>query len=401
MKGSDSNKMNILLAGLLTYNFLLVTNDFYVYDLPPASVRGDENSTKLYLGNAKPVLLDEKWPILAKNDRFKRIRKEGIYNAFTVRDDESEYVLFITWLKVHGSLTGVTYDVKNNKILNRGFRFKNDKKQVMISSSEKMLFYALRDRSDSGKLGLHMSEFTFNASVLSKAGTMNRNGPWMALCSEEGGKMYLIKGNSSGKSCDPVEWKNVIKGFIDGDQVFLFGSQYIYLFDLNALTSPGTRSTITKKRYDAFYVCHPDYVLWAIILIALLFLLLLLLILIWLCCCRNKRKKKNTNDAADKSKKSKRRKPKSGMGRAAQPTNNGAHLNGATEQMSRRSKKSVKKPGAPATSGYKSTGPNALTRRSKGGTRKSMKKSKSNKPTSKYNSYAHDGTGRSVFKQKQ
>lgn len=394
--------MNLLLVGMLSHSFLLVTNDYYVFDLSPLSVRGDENSTQMFLGN--PVPIEEKWPALVADKNFIKIRKMGIYNAFTVRDDESEYILWITWIKLHNSTPGVTYDVKNDKILEKGFRFKNDKKQVMISSSEKMLFYGLRDQSGSGKPGLHISEFTFDAKVLSKAETMNRNGPWMALCSEPGGKkMHIIKDSSSGKSCHPVEWKNVIKGFIDSDQVFLFGSQYIYLFDLKALTSPGTVSKITKKRYDKFFVCHMDYTLVAFIIIILLFLLLLLLTIIWLCCCRNRRKKKNdTNETSNKSKKSKKGKPKSGMGRAAHPKNNAGARPMATEQMSRRSKKSVKKPVAPSTQGgYKSTGPNALTRRSKGGTKKSMKKSKSNKPTSKYNSYAHDGTGRSVFKQKQ
>lgn len=365
MKGSSSNaKMNVLLCGLVSTSFLLITKDFYVYDLPASAIRGDDNSSKIFLGEAKPLKLEEKWPILASNLNFKEIR-HAIYNAFTVMDDTSEYLLFITWSKTDPELVGVTYDLKKNKVMPRkhSYRFNGKVKQVMLSASKKMLFYGLRDKDESGKKGLQIAEFKFNGRNLYSSSGMKRTGAWMAICGNGKGEMHLSKGKTS--KCDPVEWRNVIKGFIDGDQVYLFGTQYIYIFDLDAVTGPGKVVPISKKRYDEFLLCHYDYLKWAIIALALLFLLLFLLILLWLCCCRGRRKKGGGTGTGTKSKKHKK-----------------------SKSNKRKSYKSMT---------------NAVTRRSRGGTKKTLKskgKSKSSKGKSKYKSHFNDATGRSVFKQK-
>ena len=155
--------MNVICVGLLPSTFLLITKDFYVFDLSPTALKGDDSSSKLYLGT-KPVAIEEKWPTLASDPRFIDI-KGKVFNAFTVRDSESEYVLFNTKGKKgsKGISPGVVYDMRNDKV-HPGFAFSGDLKQAMIASSKEMIFYAISAINNSK--GLEISEYRFGGKTL-------------------------------------------------------------------------------------------------------------------------------------------------------------------------------------------------------------------------------------------
>lgn len=385
--------MNVLCVGLLSRSLLLVTDDFYVFDLPADAMRNGE----MYI-NSRAMKIKEKWPTLWENEMFQKITGK-VFNSFTVRDSEAEYLAITTWIKTNEGDKGVFYDLTHDKVL-PGWDFRYERYQVLISATERMQLYALHQAEDGS---LEVCEYQIKGDKISEAMGIREKGEWHQLCSTADGQIFITGDKTS--ECTKVEWQKVLKGFIDGDQVYLFGSVYVYTFNKAAFSTPKKLNPLKKKRYDSFFICHPDYFKWALITMILLILLLLLLLLIWFCCCR-KRKKKDKSDAAYA--------PKS-IGPLAMTRRS----RGGTKKL----KKTVTVASKSAKSKPKSTGPLAMTRRSKGGTKrqlkgkskkgksvksekksksaKSEKKSKSaksEKKGSKFDSHHHDATGRSAFK---
>lgn len=369
--------MNVLCVGLLSNTLLLVTNDFYVFDLPTDSVRNEE----MYI-SSKAVHMSEKWPTLWNDERFQKIR-DKVFNAFTVRDSESEYLAITTWVKNNEGDKGVFYDLTHDKVL-PGWDFKYETYQVLISATERMQIYALHQADEDGSL--EVCEYQIKGDKISEAEGIREKGEWHQLCSTEDGQIFISPDKTS--PCTKVEWQKVLKGYIDGDKVYLFGSLYIYTFSKSAFVLGKKPKALDKKRYDNFFICHPDYFKWALIAMVLLILLLCLLLLIWLFCCRKRKKKKGSKSS-----------PKS-----TGPLAMTRRSMGGTKKLKKKTatSKSSKKP--------KSTGALAMTRRSKGGTKKLKLKSKSKskkgkssksvkkKEGSQYDEQHHDATGRSAFK---
>lgn len=306
-----------------------------------------------------------------------------VFNAFTVRDSEAEYLAITTWAKNNEGDKGVFYDMTHDKVL-PGWDFQYETYQVLISATERMQIYALHQAEDGS---LEVCEYQIKGDKISDAQGIREKGQWHQLCSTGDGQIYISVDKSA--ECNKVEWQKVLKGFIDKDQVYLFGSVYVYMFSKSAFSVTKKPKPLEKRRYDKFFICHPDYFKWALVAMTLLIILLFLLLLIWLFCCRKRKRKKGSKSS-----------PKS-----TGPLAMTRRSMGGTKKLKKKTtttSKSSKKP--------KSTGALAMTRRSKGGTKKLKLKSKSKskkgksskaegkKGGSQYDEQHHDATGRSAFK---
>lgn len=289
--------MNILCIGLLSTTFLLITKDFYVFELPLDAIKGMGNSTEIFLGAVQPMHLGLKWPKLAASGQFRRIQSH-IYSSFTLRDDESEYVLFLSKRSNEGgTLRGVTYDLVRERII-EGITFNDQKSQILISASERRLFYGLQNGDDQKTLvDLQVSEFPLPKGQFTAKTNVSLPSQWKRLCADSLMSLHLSSDNSS-QCAQPVKWGHtLLAGFIARQQVFLFGTLGIYMFELTAFTNPDVVVSVAVKHYDTLFACHQDNLRWAIVLLVVLMILLLLLLLIWLFCCQKKRQQGTTTPA--------------------------------------------------------------------------------------------------------
>src|SRR5699024_11273245 len=112
----------------------------------------------------------------------------NVHNLFTMRDSDTEYLLFIT--KKRGEY-GFSYDLLNDKVV-KGFRFTGDKNQVMISSSNKMIFYAVGE-GDNSK-GLEMAEYKFTGRTLLSSDNITQMEQFKRMClDDKGASIHLAK----------------------------------------------------------------------------------------------------------------------------------------------------------------------------------------------------------------
>lgn len=364
---TDSSDTSILTVGRLPDRVLLITTNYYLFEIPLMSLKGSANSSEMVLGSA-PKRLEDEWPHLWNDSNFGHIRdNNGFFTSFTVIDKNSEYVLFTT--KKSTGTFGATINIKTGE-LGKPYTYSGNDDLRMLSSTEKMKFYALRK----GDKGLQINKWEFVGKSIFDNAKIVPNSTWYGLCSttpvgpEELPEHVIIKTECKHE----IDWA-VLRGFNDGEQFYLFGPKYIHIFSDDVFERLNRKTNAIHKSYDGFFVCHADYGRIIMFLIAALLALTLLTLLLYCCCCRCRKSKKKKGEEPTKSvKNSKSRRTKS-------------------------SKKSASKKSTPAVSAF--GGSNAATRRSKmASKRKSKVVERSQKSKkSNYGSYANDVTGRSGF----
>ena len=101
---------------------------------------------QLYL-RTKPVAMSEKWPTLWNFPRFQDT-KAHLYNSFTAMDNVSDYVCFVT-KQVDHPKRGTNYDIRKDHPF-RGWYYTGFDDFQMISSTQKLVFYAMKSENKTG-----------------------------------------------------------------------------------------------------------------------------------------------------------------------------------------------------------------------------------------------------------
>uniref|UniRef100_A0A6P6Y4C4 Uncharacterized protein LOC113794412 n=1 Tax=Dermatophagoides pteronyssinus TaxID=6956 RepID=A0A6P6Y4C4_DERPT len=90
LKYHNSTEFDILVIGTTSKRLLLMTNNYYVYDVPIGSLDGAHN--KLYLPT-KAIQLMDKYPILFNSQMFGQFKKmQTINNAFIINDGKNDWI---------------------------------------------------------------------------------------------------------------------------------------------------------------------------------------------------------------------------------------------------------------------------------------------------------------------
>lgn len=253
MKNTDAkNRLAVLLAGLTSKRFLLITKSFYVYDLPRSSI---ENVFSELNMDAKPVPLSDKYPVLYKDVTFQKFvaNPDLIFNSFTIFDGVGEYLSFTIKNSDRNNdpnLRGIVYDINDNKVL-KGYTYNMDYPQVLLSLDTEKTFYALRNKN-----GLEINLYQLTSQVISdNVNQINEMGGWTPVCLDSTGKTIFIANDSSG--CDKAQWP-ILNGFVNQKYFYLFGDTYIFVFDADIYKSPGSKSKLTQLTYVDFFLCNGD-----------------------------------------------------------------------------------------------------------------------------------------------
>uniref|UniRef100_A0A6P6YLI6 Uncharacterized protein LOC113799593 n=1 Tax=Dermatophagoides pteronyssinus TaxID=6956 RepID=A0A6P6YLI6_DERPT len=236
-------ELNILAVGLTRKHLLLITRDFYVYELPKDSL--DSSINRLYL-NATPTPLSVKYPVLFNSSEFNSIKKE-LFNAFILIDNKTDWLCITTWDKETDE-AGIKYDLINDKVQS-GFYFLGDQKELLISTDKHSMFYSLRYSQKTN--GLEIATYTYSDSDVS----INLTNPYRVICYGDEQKQTLII-KKYGEMCEnhPVKWP-IMNGFVAGDRFYLFEKNNTQIFSEDAYMKPNKAVSIEKSKYSSFFIC--------------------------------------------------------------------------------------------------------------------------------------------------
>ncbi|OTF78211.1 hypothetical protein BLA29_009562 [Euroglyphus maynei] len=225
---------------------LLITKDFYVYDVPIGSI--DTAINKLYL-RTKPIPLSEKYPILYQNKNFQYI-KNRIFNAFIMTDINSEWICITTWY-TRDAIRGINYAIDTSEVY-RGWGFEGDIPEVLISTDEICVYYSLRRHED---YSLHLNTYKCEGNDIRNHQYIDpQNNYQFAICHADDTNTNITIEWNYCKSGNPVRWP-VLKGFVTDGKFYLFGEYYIYIFDENVFHKQGVPYQVKNRSYNYFFNC--------------------------------------------------------------------------------------------------------------------------------------------------
>nr|XP_027202383.1 uncharacterized protein LOC113796330 isoform X3 [Dermatophagoides pteronyssinus] len=287
LQRSDGSKFNILAVGKTKKRLLLITADFYVYDVPLDSM----NSTidKLYLGS-KPLHMEQKYPVLYHSPSFQRI-KHLIFNAWIMTDPDSDWICIT--VRTSSLENGVNYDIDHSQPI-PGWSFDGSltTSQVLISTSQPCQYYSLTTTDYHQSLQINRFQCVESDRVREtpKISPINADA---IICYDQTKTKITVEMIPWGQQAKcrsgiPVTWP-VLKGFVSAGKFYLFGESHIYIFDENVYNEPGQSYPVEKHSYDSFFNCpgiipssnvvFKSYFYW--IIAAIIVLLVILSILIW------------------------------------------------------------------------------------------------------------------------
>ncbi|OTF79356.1 hypothetical protein BLA29_004989, partial [Euroglyphus maynei] len=243
---NESNKLNIMAVGLTRHHMIVVTDDFYVFEVGRNKMQTSIHN--LYL-DAKPLPLSEKYPELSGNHRFRQI-KSDIYNAFIVIDDDGSWLCFTT--KPDSPYNGINFNMEKSTI-SEGWSFTAPWKEVLISTTEPCNFYAIRRHEGQ----FQICTYQCSKSTIKESKKIQNKDDYRSICysDESDDKMIFIY--PDGRHCkNPVQWP-ILKGFVADGKFYLFGKNFIYTFDENAYDHSSTREPypVRSETYDSFFIC--------------------------------------------------------------------------------------------------------------------------------------------------
>lgn len=245
LKGQQhDNKSNILAVGLTRKNLLLITENYFVYELSIDSL--DSSIDQLYL-NAEPTPMSTKYPALFESEQFEKIRK-NIFNAFIVIDDETDWLCLTTWFRITVE-KGISYDLNNHDV-KPGFIFTGNKREVLISTNKSCSYYALSYSSITN--GLEIATYKCQKFITDSIKIVNQ---FRTICFTDGQEKEISIQNEYDENCKnyPVKWP-IMKGFVADGRFYLFDMNNVHIFNEDFYTKNITVSVIQRK-YSSFFVC--------------------------------------------------------------------------------------------------------------------------------------------------
>ncbi|KAH7640736.1 hypothetical protein HUG17_8205 [Dermatophagoides farinae] len=219
LKGQQhDNKSNILAVGLTRKNLLLITENYFVYELSIDS-------------------LDSNW----KNTK-------NIFNAFIVIDNETDWLCLTTWFHITDE-KGISYDL-NNHVVKPGFIFTGNKREVLISTNKSCSYYALSYSLITN--GLEIATYKCQKFITDSIKIVNQ---FRTICFTDGQEKEISIQNEYDENCKnyPVKWP-IMKGFVADGRFYLFDMNNVHIFNEDFYTKNITVSVIQRK-YSSFFVC--------------------------------------------------------------------------------------------------------------------------------------------------
>lgn len=262
-------------VGLTQDHMLLITENFYVFEVDRDHMQTSINN--LYL-NAKPLSLSKKYPELSKNDHFNRIRYE-ISHAFIDVDSDGSWLCFITSFSAREN--GINYNLEKSTI-SEGWKFNFVHKEVLISTKKPCNFYSIRRYNGQFQIGT----FECSDSTIAQSRSINQRKSYRSVCFSDHSNDKIFFNPEESDCKIPVHWP-ILKGFVASEKFFLFGKDYIYVFDENVYhqSSPEKSYPIKSQSYDSFFTCPgknspPLFNFYTMVMIGIIIIGLIILILL-------------------------------------------------------------------------------------------------------------------------
>ncbi|XP_027199953.2 uncharacterized protein LOC113794066 [Dermatophagoides pteronyssinus] len=279
-------KFNILAVGRTSKQLILLTADFFVYDVPIDSI--DTSIDKLYL-RTKPKPLKDKYPGFYNSPYFQNV-KHYIFNAWIMKDEEGDWICITTRARNH--MDGVSYLINNDEAV-KGWIYYDQATEVLISQNQQCRYYSLRHYGGNNLIiGLYQcDQGRSRVRYRPHIGLVYKN--FSAICYDETKTKITIEmmkphEPAQCRSGIAVQWP-VLKGFVSEGKFYLFGEAYIYIFDESVYLRQGQQVAVRKHSYDSFFSCagfvpasqelSKSYFYW--IIAAIILLLLILSMLLW------------------------------------------------------------------------------------------------------------------------
>lgn len=185
---------------------------------------------------SKPVLMKYKWPKLYFHKQFQKI-KNRILDSFTLTDSYSSYLLFTTRFT-----TGVTYDLKHDKVY-IGITYDGvDNRVSLLSTYTSMGIYSLMRRRE----GLYMVHFKVYGKYVTKIVKIMPDSGFYPICDRGNNHIEVVRDENS--SCPRIQWP-AYQGFKDEKNFYLFGPTYVIVFPILIFknpTNPNEKSVVVQ-----------------------------------------------------------------------------------------------------------------------------------------------------------
>lgn len=240
-----TKRLNVLTVGLTQDSLLLITRDFYVYEVPRDDL--SRSIDKLYL-NAKAMPIQDKWPALWNAEKFKQIR-DNIYNSFFVLDNESTYLCLTTNNQQTDNL-GVNFQLRESKIFEGWTYYPGDTTEsssVLISNDKIGIFYSMRRLDQT----LQMTRYKFSASTVRESDNIYLMEDYSNICVN--GKRQLVV---TKQKCKENFQRDLMLGFVNNRNFILFGKDRVYVFGEKIYESKDVPMSYHEVAYNEFFFCN-------------------------------------------------------------------------------------------------------------------------------------------------
>lgn len=243
-EAQGTNELNILAIGLTRKNFLLITRNFYVYEMSKESF--DSSTNKLYL-NATPIPMSVKFPTLFESSDFNKIKTKSFTVFILIRKNDDSDLLFITPWKKETRVNGLTFNLINHGI-QEGIHFSQEFKELAISSDEYATFYTLHHSNTTNGLEIALYYCIF-------LGNCDLKNTFRLICYGDKHKQTIIIKNYD-EICenDPVKWP-ITTGFVANNHFYLFEKNYVLIFSADAYSEANKAVPIEKRKLSSFFIC--------------------------------------------------------------------------------------------------------------------------------------------------
>nr|XP_027203933.1 uncharacterized protein LOC113797706 [Dermatophagoides pteronyssinus] len=270
LKNNNGTQFNIVAIGTTSKRLLLITKNYYVYDVPINSL--DLVHDKLHLPT-KPTPIRDKYPILFNSQGFRLILSARLnLDAYIINDGKNDWVFFGERLKVH-------YNIDTSEVFTKLVPY-DKKNKVFVSSDMPRHYYSLVRVNNN----LFMSIDRYDDdSDFSNMSTIQTEGAKYSICSNpQNTRIRMEKGKC--RSGIPVQWP-VLKGFASDGKFYLFSQKYIFILDEDVYNNQGEEYPVQKISFDSFFNCAgiipasnvitKSYFYWIMVAIILLLVILL------------------------------------------------------------------------------------------------------------------------------
>nr|XP_027200589.1 uncharacterized protein LOC113794663 isoform X1 [Dermatophagoides pteronyssinus] len=247
LQKNDTDNPNILLIGRTSSGrILLITKDFYVYDVSIGSPSINQVNLPM------PISMEKKYPKFYSDKRFVAV-KDNIFNAWIVNDKSGDWICINT--RNDTGKLGVNYNIDDSQVID-GWRYFDQPKQVYISTVAPCKFYCIRHSTlDKGLLIQKYGCLASGGVRDHKAGLGPIDDQFANICySDQSKTKILIETSPNCSSKYPVKWP-VLNGFVSNGQFYLFCGSFIYTFDEGAYNHQGFGYPVTNNSYKSFFNC--------------------------------------------------------------------------------------------------------------------------------------------------